>query len=321
MIFLFNRKVLPLFLLLVIVLFFISSCYHILPIKTNETSSHSLSTINTRVVKHAVGKTMIPVTPKRIITLHDSTILDPVLALNVKPIGAATSPERGILFRGIANEEVTGIQKVGNTFEPSLEKMMMLKPDLIIGREYQKDIYNLLAHIAPSVLSDWGSFPSFQDNFLYLAQVLNKEKQAKIVLNQYQSKIKDFQHRMGKRLQKIEVSVIGFSGQNIKSLNRDAVFNQVIDDAGVKRISIQKKQKERFLNLSIELLNEYDADVLFVINESNTKPSFYLKNPLWSRLKAVKNQQVYEVSKNIWFAGGPLGANKILDDLFKYLLQ
>jgi iron complex transport system substrate-binding protein len=69
----------------------------------------------------------------------------------------------------------------------------MLKPDLILGREYHKDIYNLLANIAPTVLVDWESFTFFQDNFRYIAQVLGQEKQAEMVLNQYQKRIQEFQ--------------------------------------------------------------------------------------------------------------------------------
>ncbi|BDA72588.1 iron siderophore-binding protein [Rivularia sp. IAM M-261] len=315
-----NRKF-KLFLLGIAIILTISGCRHNLQIPNSTASSPLLSPAATRVIKHAYGETKIPIKPQRIITLHDSTILDPVLALGVKPIGAAISPEKGILIRGITNEQAKDIQPVGNAFEPSLEKILMLKPDLIIGREYQKNIYNLLTSIAPTVLVDWGSFSSFQDNFRYVAQVLGKDEQAKQVLNNYQARVQEFRRRMGKRLEKIEVSVIGVSGQNIKSLNRDAVFNQIIDDIGVKKSLIQRNQKERYLQLSIEFLTRYDADVLFVINEPNSEPLSYLKNPIWFQLKAVKNRQVYEVQPSIWFAGGPLGANMILDDLFKYLVK
>ncbi|PIG90497.1 iron dicitrate-binding protein [Gloeocapsopsis sp. IPPAS B-1203] len=280
------------------------------------------SLLSTRIVKHAEGETKIPMNPQRIITLHDSTILDPVLALGVKPIGVATyNAEQGIFFRGIDYQQLTGIQQVGSAFQPSLEKILMLKPDLILGREYHKDIYNLLVNIAPTVLVDWESFTSFQDNFRYIAQVLNQEKEAELVLNQYQNRIQEFQRQMGKQLQSIEVSVIGISGQNIKSFNEDTVFNQVLDDAGLKRPSIQKNQKERYLELSMEHLNKYDTDVLFVINESHAPLSSYLQHPLWSNLKATQNKRVYEVSQSDWFAGGPLGVNKILEDLFKYLVK
>jgi iron complex transport system substrate-binding protein len=273
-------------------------------------------------VKHAGGVTKIPIRPQRIITLHDSTILDPVLALGVKPIGIATyAPGQGVLFRGINKDKVENIPQVGSAFQPSIEKILTLKPDLILGRESHKDIYTQLSNFAPTVLVEWGNFASFKENFWYIAQVLGQEEKAKLILNKYQERIQEFQQQMGERLQEIKVSVIGVSGQNIKSLNRDAIFNQVIDEIGINRIPIQKNQKERYLVVSIEHLKKYDADVLFVINESGKQLSDYLQNPIWSHMKAVQNQQVYEVDQGNWFSGGPLGVNKILDDLFKYLVD
>ncbi|MBW4642405.1 MAG: iron-siderophore ABC transporter substrate-binding protein [Goleter apudmare HA4340-LM2] len=281
-----------------------------------------LSSSSTRIVKHAGGETKIPLKPQRIITLHDSTILDPVLALGIKPIGVATySPRTQVLFRGITKEQVANIQHIGSISQPSLERILMLKPDLILGRELHKDIYSRLANIAPTVLIDWNSFTSFQDNFHYISQVLGKEEEAKQVLNYYQERIQKLQQRMGKEVQEMEVSVIAISGQNFKSYNNKVVFNQVLDSAGVKRSLIQLHQKEFVLNLSIEFLSKYDADILFVINESNTQLQSYLNNPIWSQLKAVQNKQVYEVETSNWFGLGPLGANKILDDLFKYLVK
>lgn len=300
------------------------ACQHISDDKPRQFDSNLpiYQPVATRVVKHAGGETKIPMKPQRIITLHDSTILDPVLALGVKPIGIATyAAEQGVLFRGITEDEVTSIQQVGSAFQPSLEKILMLKPDLIIGREYQKNIYKQLSKFAPTVLVDWGNFTSFKANFRYIAQVLGEEEQADKVLHNYQERVKNLQYRLGELLEKIEVSVIVFTGQNIKSFNGDAVFNQVIDDVGVKRTSIQRNQKEPYLQLSIEDVKKYDADVLFIINESNDSILSYLKNPLWQHLRAVTNKQVYVVNQGDWFAGGPLGVNKILDDLFKYLVK
>lgn len=300
------------------------ACQHISEDKPRQIDSNlSISQpVVTRLVKHAGGETKIPIKPQRIITLHDSTILDPVLALGVKPIGIATyAAEQGVLFRGITEDEVTSIQQVGSAFQPSLEKILMLKPDLILGREYQKNIYKQLSKFAPTVLVDWGNFTSFKANFRYIAQVLGEEEQADKVLHNYQERVKNLQYRLGELLEKIEVSVIVFTGQNIKSFNGDAVFNQVIDDVGVKRTSIQRNQKEPYLQLSIEDLKKYDADVLFIINESNDSILSYLKNPLLQHLRAVTNKQVYVVNQSDWFAGGPLGVNKILDDLFKYLVR
>ncbi|NJR38046.1 MAG: hypothetical protein HC781_03330 [Leptolyngbyaceae cyanobacterium CSU_1_4] len=74
------------------------------------------------------------------------------------------------------------------------------------------------------------------------------------------------------------------------------------------------------------MLPEYDADVLFLMTEhltadfkaSNPESLSFLKRPIWSQLKAVQNNQVYKVN---WTVGGVIGANRIIDDLSKYLVK
>ncbi len=41
---------------------------------------------------------------------------------------------------------------------------------------------------------------------------------------------------------------------------------------------------------------------------------------LWSQLNAVQQEQVYEVP-GYWIGNGPMAANAIVDDLFKYLVE
>ena len=42
------------------------------------------------------------------------------------------------------------------------------------------------------------------------------------------------------------------------------------------------------------------------------------ENPLWNRLKAVQNNQVYNVDA-YWFGVGYLAADRVLDDLARYV--
>jgi len=42
--------------------------------------------------------------------------------------------------------------------------------------------------------------------------------------------------------------------------------------------------------------------------------------PLWSKLDVVQRGRVYKVPE-YWMGSGPISANLILDDLFKYLVE
>ena len=42
--------------------------------------------------------------------------------------------------------------------------------------------------------------------------------------------------------------------------------------------------------------------------------------PLWFKLKAVQQGKVYQVG-SYWVGTSPLAANRVIDDLFKFLLK
>jgi iron complex transport system substrate-binding protein len=69
------------------------------------------------------------------------------------------------------------------------------------------------------------------------------------------------------------------------------------------------------------------GDVVFLLhtNSDNVPGSLtvnqFANDPLFSQLQAVQQGQVYQVDAEVWHLGSNiLGANRILDDLFKYLV-
>lgn len=293
-------------------------------IRGNNILPTSSLPVATKVVKHALGETIIPVKAQRIIVLNDIGLLDPVLSLGIKPIGTVSYfPEYDFLFRGVTNDEAAGIEIIGTGNQPSLERVLFLKPDLILMREYQRSFYERLSAIAPTVVIDLPSLNySFKENLRVIAQVLGEPEKAEQVIAKYNERVKQLQMLMGERLKQIEVSVINlFTDSIIGTYSNNETYNQVFQDIGIRLIPILANQKEDTLVSSIEALNKYDADILFVMSESKEAAKSFLQNPLLSRLKAAKNNRVYEVQVDRWWTFGFLGVNKLLDDLFKYLIQ
>ncbi|WP_256498543.1 ABC transporter substrate-binding protein [Chroococcidiopsis sp. CCNUC1] len=79
--------------------------------------------------------------------------------------------------------------------------------------------------------------------------------------------------------------------------------------------------------VSREDINSIDGDAIFLLSVDSDKVpgSFtvnqFAKDPLFSQLNAVQKGQVYQVDAEVWHLGSNiLGANRILDDLFKYLV-
>ncbi|MCG6136167.1 MAG: iron-siderophore ABC transporter substrate-binding protein [Nostoc sp. LLA-1] len=293
-------------------------------IQSNNIAPISPLSVATKLVKHALGETRIPIKPQRIIVLNDIGLLDPVLSLGIKPIGTVSYfPEYDFLFRGVTNDEAAGIEIIGTGNQPNLEKVIKLKPDLILMREYQKRLYKELSAIAPTVMVDLpGLNYSFKENLRFIAQVLGESEKAEQVISQYYERVEKLQNLMGERLKEIEVSVIYVFGEGLISTYSDnETYNQIFQDIGIRLIPPLANQQQETVISSIEVLNRYDADVLFVMNDTNQLTQTFFQNPLLNTLKAAKNNQVYEVQVNRWWTYGFFGINKLLDDLFKYLVQ
>ncbi|MBC1222480.1 iron-siderophore ABC transporter substrate-binding protein [Nostoc sp. UCD121] len=315
------------FLLVIVTIALLIACHsQIAPnaILGNSTLPKSPLPVATKVVKHPLGETRIPVKPQRIIVLNDIALLDPVLSLGVKPIGTVSYfPQYDFLFRGVSNAEAVGIEIIGNGNQPNLEKVLKLKPDLILMREYQKSMYSQLSAIAPTVMVDLpGLNYSFKKNLRFIAQVLDESEKAEQVIAQYYERVKKLQNLIGERLKELEVSVIYIFGENLISTYSDKeTYNQVFQDIGIRLIPVLANQKQETVVSSIEVLNKYDADILFVMNDTAKLTQAFFQNPLLSQLKSAQKNQIYEVQVNRWWTYGFFGVNKLLDDLFKYLVQ
>jgi iron complex transport system substrate-binding protein len=318
------RKSLFLFLLVTIAAIATLACTNktIYLKKERGSSLGERPSIATKIVKDAVREVEIPLHPKRVIVLDDHTYLDPVLALGIRPVGVIScEPDCNEAFRGIPFEFVANIPPVGTLVRPSLEKIFSLKPDIILAHQDNKDAYSLLSAIAPTVMIDYDSVMDFKERLQYFAQLLGRHEQFKKLLSQYEARIQQLRQELGKKLgeklKALTVSIIYFQSSQIYVSNLDAIpHSQIVRDAGLQLAPAYSKRKASWSTLSIEALPEYDSNYLFIITDDESLS--FLKQPIWSTLKAVQSNRVYAVR---WDVGGPIGANRIIDDLYKYIVN
>jgi iron complex transport system substrate-binding protein len=280
-----------------------------------------------RTIQHKFGETCIPPRPQRIIALDPRITLDPLIALGIKPVGYTSygGKDKEVLL-GVSLDEVKGSKNVGSPFQASLEKILMLKPDLILKTDYSDadQSYKLESAIAPTlpvpneslVLEiDSKNRAYFKYNLEYIAKLLGQETKAEEVLRRYYKRIEELKKRLGDQVSQIEISVIFYGEGYIWTISKDDTISSILTDIGLNH----KIAPHGNWNLSIETINEYDADILFIIDIDERASKFYLQNPMFRTLKAVKNNRAYVVTQQNWRGFGMSGANKILDDLFRYL--
>jgi iron complex transport system substrate-binding protein len=308
-----------LFTLVAIIAIAIVSCNTIRTHQVEESSSASAgSFVEKKIIRDAFGQVEIPTHPERIIVLDDIQILDPVLALGIKPIGAVSCFDCYESFRGIPESLVSNIVDVGISSQPSLERIFSLKPDLIIAHKTSEQDYRQLSTIAPTVAIDYLKLMDFKERLRYFAGVLGVNDRAEEILAQYESRVRHLREQLGKNLERKTAFLFHSDDLLIYVYSPEALAqNQILQDVGLKFTQLQQSQREFQVMPSLESIPQYDADYFFVITRDKESLSF-LKQPIWSTLKAVQNKQVYAVR---WDIGGPIGANRVIDDLYKYLVN
>jgi iron complex transport system substrate-binding protein len=290
------------------------------PIAEKTAANLVASSSECRTIQYKLGESCIPAEPQRIVALDPRYILDPLLALGIRPVGFSSYVEPGRIYTpGLLSSEIAGIESVGHTEQPSLEKIAVLNPDLILALDIQNEQnYKQLSAIANTVFTDYEKIKfSFKENFRFIAQLLAQEEKAEEVLNQYQVRINEIRDQLGSRLREIEISVILQHHGGFWMISKESGISQVLTDIGLHHKTALSSGSQ----LSIEVIGNYDADILFIMNGDSRSTSYFLENPLISSLKAVKNKRAYVVDPNIWWAYGPIGINRLLDDLSKYLFK
>ncbi|MFQ4136762.1 iron-siderophore ABC transporter substrate-binding protein [Nodosilinea sp. PGN35] len=274
------------------------------------------------MVRHALGETCVPNRPQRVITLSVPS-LGNAIALGVKPIATIVYFDEPPPYLA---EHLNSMQILGKEEQPSLEKIVALKPDLIIGIKYSTEaIYTQLSQIAPTVADDWDGYPSWREHFDFVANVLGKTDLAQQVWSRYYQRIESLKNALEKIQQNPEVSFVHTCCGTIDLDLKNSFNGGILADAGLRRPPTQAIPVDGgIVKLSEERLMDIDGDILFVAAdgaEAAQTITELKQNPLWQKLRAVQNDRVYPVNYPTWRGGNPLAADGVIDDLFKYLVD
>lgn len=268
-----------------------------------------------------MGKTCVPPNPQRVITLDN---VGNALALGIKPVGSYIDEET----RAFLKDKITGIKHVFSQGEPNLEMVLSLKPDLILGSSYQRQIYSQLSQISPTVLAEYSTNEDWKKVLMKQAEALGKTDEATQLMSDYYARLEQFKAQMGARLQQTEVSVIRIYPGSFSLYTTDGFVSTILKDIGLRYPSVHDRYP---IGESVpkEGIHDIDADVIFVWSYGNstaiaqdaqTALEQIKTDPLWLQLDAVQQGKVYEVP-SYWIGDSILAAHAVIDDLCKYLVE
>ncbi|HZG13241.1 ABC transporter substrate-binding protein [Kurthia gibsonii] len=268
----------------------------------------------TREIDTVMGKVIVPSDPQRVIVDWN---LGEVMAVGIEPVGTSkTILDFGVLLKPYVTEKT---QDIGVDGQVSMEKILDLKPDLIIT--YDKEAVEKYKKIAPTVVYDVSQYDTIQEKVIGMGEILNRQEEAKEFNKKLEKKVAAAKERIGKIIPEgktisiIDVGttkstlVVGKTGER----GGDTLY-ELLDMKAPKRVQtdIIDKDGDR-LDVSWEKVSDYAGDYIVKISNPDVKNQ---KLPaIWSTLDAVENGHVVDVDVHSYFMSDAYTAMLQLDDL------
>jgi iron complex transport system substrate-binding protein len=198
---------------------------------------------------------------------------------------------------------VKDIESIGSLQEPSIEKIIDLKPDLIIAStHFKEETLKKLEELDVKVVVFYGeeSFDGVYEVIEKVGQALNKNNEAYSLVSNMKDRVSNVVDRV-KDLEKKEVYyVVGFGEYGDYTAGSDTFIGNMIEMAGGKNAAADIKGWK----YSLESLVEKDPDILICSIYDDTKEKLVRANG-YKELTAVKEGEVYEIDKNLLELQGP----------------
>ncbi|MGE7110596.1 AraC family transcriptional regulator [Lysinibacillus sp. NPDC047702] len=283
-----------------------------------STTQTEAAASQTKIVSTIKGDVEIPINPERIVVMYYT---GDVLAFGVTPIGSSKIQE-GAAFE----EELKNTQNLGEWFEPNVEAVIQLKPDVIIVPS-NEELFGQMEKIAPTIVID-DATTSLDQRLTKIGEVLGKEKEAKELLANFYEKVEDSQEKLkeanildktvsimegGKGKMSVVTSYTFGRGSQIiyghLGLKAPKIIQQKIDD---------KDNKQQAMDVSLETLTDYAGD--YVFRSSYEGMADLTKHPVWVNIPAIKEGRFIEIDFGFCYYNDIYSLNKQLDFIVDRLL-
>lgn len=295
-----------------------------------------------RLVSHEMGTTEVCGQPQKVAALSPH-ILDSILALGVQPAAYAEVVELKIPTYDNPASQIPYIGKwvktqpigLGDRYSPSLERLTLLKPDLILGeKSYNHDEYTLLTQIAPTLLFSDTKNPnepqSWQQNIEGIAKALGREAQAQELLASFEEHIATARKKLQPVLKKYpRVSLFSTNFTTYVYSQPESTTGKLLQKIGFEIVEPPGISGEG--EISWEILPQVDTDLIIVLSSSNdsfSNPEAVLQekwanHPLLNSMPVFQQDRVFFVDYQLWGSNirGPLTDRLILEALPDLLLS
>jgi iron complex transport system substrate-binding protein len=200
-------------------------------------------------------------------------------------------------------EQVKSVQSIGSLTDPNVEKIIELKPDVVVASTHFKDdVAKKLEDLGIKVVVLYNAkdFNGAYDSINTLGQIINAQDNTKNLVASMKKKIEDVKEKVkGKETPKTYY-VVGFGKDGDYTATGDTFIGQMIEMAGGNNIAKDGAGWKYSLEKIIENGPEY-----IVISKNFGMKDQFITTAGYKELSAVKNNKVIEIDDNLLNRQGP----------------
>ncbi|MBN3947990.1 MAG: iron-siderophore ABC transporter substrate-binding protein [Nostoc sp. NMS7] len=301
-----------------------------------------------QVISHEMGSTTVCGQPQKIVAIGTS-MLELILSLDIQPAGFANRilfhlgdydrPSTQIPYLGklVTSQPIN----VGLDYKPSLEALLKIKPDLILGTEVNRNQYEILSKIAPTLLFKW---LDTKTNLRVIAKAIGNPQKAEQIIAENDQRLRNA-HKLFSPFVAAHPRVLMLTPDNHLIQNKlvtgsNSLCGSLVADLGFQLVYLSAANTKIPPLISIEILPQFNnADLIILLgynfgqsnhlnepnkfqdNQVNNLKQEWEKNAIAQSMQASKDGRVYFLPAYLCLGlPGPIGTELYLKELQKQLL-
>lgn len=273
--------------------------------KTETPAKEPAKAAETKIeISHSLGTTSVAPNPKKTV-VFDYGILDIMDALKVKTELAAPVEKLPSYLKQYENSVNAGSVK-----EPNLEAIYEFAPDVIFISGRQKDYYEELSKIAPTVYVDLNAasyLNDFTNNVKNVAKIYDKAKEADSQLAEIQKVIEKTKVKTTSTDKKALILLT--NDGSMSAYGTGSRFGLIHDVLGIPAADPNIEVSTHGQEASYEYVAQVNPDIIYVVDRTavvggTQMASSVMENELIQSTTAAKESKIIYLNAENWYLSG-----------------
>lgn len=256
-------------------------------------------TDETRLTRDAGGREVrIPARPQRVIALNSSNI-----DLYYGAGGSVIAKPDNVTLRQDLAEKIKDLPTIGESGAPSVEKIISLKPDLVLGLNmafHQRLVEPLEQAGIPVLLQSLGGYHDTLERLRFYGQLSGKSQQAEEAVSAMEEKLTAALEK--KKDQESPRVLLLFGTPDSYSVALPSSFSgsllNLLNGKNVADGQDAMSDKTPYMSFNMEFVVKAAPDMIFMLMHGNGTGNdearrLVEQNAVWRQLGAVKSGKVY----------------------------